>query len=813
MLGVNPDMARGGHPDASYVQSLPNRRMRPAELTRPEDRTPLRQEKPNRRESRLGLRNLFGRSKSTAREPERPVSPTHNAAFTRQPTARTPVTEVHNRPTESRTYHSRDQLPVVQPSRPLSFLAEPPRPPAQHPNVPEHPVNIDRQSIASKPTKGTREDDATWHLPPLFKAYPQAIRNATLSAPTLTADAIIRLSESKGGFTYGTDSTSSIDILQETAKENEREKDKSRRLQRHVSSLSASKFDWTNRIYILSTSGYLLEYGGTGSFDRLPERVVRLSKTSAAFVSDAIPGRHYVLQVSSGIEQDGTPATADSRSILSKLVPRSADRRNAANILMTFDNVEDMNGWMVSLRREIEKLGGRRALSETGGPKEAEVYQQEEDPVQRPLVLRDPNRFSRTFSESFEWPRIRDSQGSDMPPPMTRDPSLDDGSTNSVVSQDGRQLDNLRDSNNRLSYISSGQRTMVSSGSSPTSSPTRDSFPSPCDEPLQNYEIRSRPNAAAILHRRKSLQTMAPFVDSSARPPNPLPNTIPRAVPAMPVPIPMPTPNFSVPRSSNRHYPSVRSPPMPQEAVSNLDRETNRMSRARKPPPMSLGAARPLSMVVDQPSPQPDIPDRSNLRPIAVSRSPIKDEAAPLPVRSASGARTPRHLPNESWQRASSNFLTVQPAPRRMASMSAIRRPGESLPRIRTSMGSNATSVWGHGTDTSEDGRTLPKTRVMQRASMHAASPQGVSRYDLTNGPPASMNTLPPLRAPPPTTPLPPLPAQSAHNSHLMEPKSKALMYRRSMPQLAMGPPSVPPPMSTLPPIPQKPSIEMGAFI
>lgn len=550
-----------------------------------------------------------------------------------------------------------------------------------------------------------------------------------------------------------------------------------------------------------------------GSFDRLPERVVRLSKTSAAFVSDAIPGRHYVLQVSSGVEQDGTPATADSRSLLSKLALRSADRRNAANILMTFDNVEDMNGWMVSLRREIEKLGGKKAVSETGGPKEAEPYQQDDDPVQRPLVLRDPNRYSRTFSESFDWQGVRDIQSSDVPPAMTRDPSLDDGSTNSVVSQDGRQLDSLRDSSNRLSYISSGQRTMVSSGSSPMSSPTRDSFPVPCDESPSNYEIRSRPNAAAILNRRKSLQTMAPFVDSSARQAHHTPNTNLPAVPPLPTAVSMHTPNFSVPRSSNRHYPPVRTPPMNNDPITSIDREANRMSRARKPPPMSLRSTRPLSMVVDQPSPQPEIPDRSTSRPMAIGHSPVNGAPGSPPNRSLSGARSPRHLAGDSWQRASSTFLAVQPAPRRMSSMSAIRRPGEALPRIRTSL-YPATGNWAHGNDMAEDGRSLPSARVTQRASMHAASPQGVSRYDLTNSPSASVNVLPPLRAPPPTTPLPPLPSPPNNSSYLMaESKSKALLYRRSMPQLAMGPPSAPPPLCALPPIPQKPSLEMANFI
>ncbi|KAI9171180.1 hypothetical protein HJFPF1_00661 [Paramyrothecium foliicola] len=727
MLQADPGKARGGPYEVAEGPWLQVRRMRPAELARTEDRTPLRQEKPSRRESRLGLRNLFGRSKSIAKQTERPVSPPSTPPSIRYPSTRSQAPERDSRFPETNTPQPQEQSlavhphPHPHPPRPLSYAIDPP--PSERP--PSHsglPLN-EPYSTAPRPARHARNNsDVTSQQPPLFKAYPQAIRNATLQAPTLTADAIIRLSESKGGFNYSDDSPT--ELLQDTPKEGDKDKDKSRRLQRHVPSLSSSssttvpKFEWTNRIYILSTSGCLLEYAGSGSFDRLPEKVVRLSKTSAAFVSDAIPGRLYVLQVSSGIEQEGA-STTDTRSLLSKLVPRGSDRRNAANILMTFDNVEDMNGWMVSLRREIEKLGGRRVLSETGEPKkDTESYPQEEESAQRLFVLRDPNRYSRSFSESFDWPGVRDSQGSDGPTPMTRDPSMDDGSTNSVVSQDGRQLDNLRDSGNRLSYISSGQRTMVSSGSSPMSSPTRDSFSPPYDEPQQNYEVRARPNAAAILHRRKSLQTMSPFVEQGTQQTDPSANATPRAVPAMPAVLPRPTPNFSVPRSANRHFPPTRAPQANNESLQNHERDASRRSRPRKPPPMSLLSTRPLSMVVDHPSPQTEIPSRPAMPAMAITH-PSPDAGVTLrSARSISGGRS-THLPvAEPWQQASSDMLTGQSGPRRMASMSAIRRPGEGLHRIRTSVVPQSSQLNGGFPEE----YAPPSARSLQRASMHACN-------------------------------------------------------------------------------------------
>jgi hypothetical protein len=338
-----------------------------------------------------------------------------------------------------------------------------------------------------------------------------------------------------------------------------------------------------------------------------------------------------------------------------------------------------------------------------------------------------------------------------------------------------------------LSYISSGQRTMVSSGSSPMSSPTRDSFSSPCEEPAQNYEIRSRPNAAAILHRRKSVQNLSPFVET------------PRAVPPLPTAVPAQTPNFSVPRSANRHHLAPRPPPTHPEPVPTVERETNRLPRVRKPPPMSLRSTRPLSMVVDHPSPLPDGPSPLDGRPMAISHSPATDAPMLLPVRSVSGARSPGHTVTQSWQQAPSIL-----SPRRMSSMSAIRRPVKILPEIRTGIPLHDT----------ENHRTFLSPRAMQRASMHATSPQGVSRYDLSPAPITPMSALPPLRAPPPNAPLPPLPPPPSSSTYLtVEPRSKALGYRRSMPQLAMGPPAAPPPMCALPPIPQKHSFDMGSFI
>lgn len=60
-------------------------------------------------------------------------------------------------------------------------------------------------------------------------------------------------------------------------------------------SIPFTKVEWTRKIFILVTSGYLLQYASAGSFDRVPEKMMKLGKDSVAFASDAIPGKHVCI--------------------------------------------------------------------------------------------------------------------------------------------------------------------------------------------------------------------------------------------------------------------------------------------------------------------------------------------------------------------------------------------------------------------------------------------------------------------------------------------------------------------------------------
>ncbi|KAJ3519704.1 hypothetical protein NM208_g14019 [Fusarium decemcellulare] len=598
-------MAHSGTLEALQNHPGPSRRTRPPDIdvmAAEENRVPLKAERANRRESRLGLRSLFGRSKAP-KDLAIPETPTSMGS-------RTSVAETSTY-SHDQSATASDHTPTTPRSpRPLSTMFEVRQ---QSPSTHQKSVGAVRVQGPIKPARGPL---ATWHPPPLFKAFPQAIKHMTLPATSLPPEVILRMHERRNNVVRG-DSTEAVD-----GEVNTNEKAKVKKKHRRNTSGPGPRFEWTNKIYVLVTSGYLLQYSAEGPFDRLPEKILHLGKDSAAFASDVIPGRHWVIQVSSATESDGT-STADSRSLFSRWNLRVAERRQASNFLMVFETAEDMEGWISTLRREIETLGGKKTLTETGKPKaEDEVVSLREQPSQRTLVVRDPDRLSRVMSQGSQWQVAGDNDGSVTTvteTDATVDQSLDDiSTTNSFVSHDGRQLDNLRESSNRLSFISSGQRTIVTStGSSPEPSPTVDTFPTHFEEKPQAQETsepKPRPNAAAILDRRQSMQVLGPFVDLRGGP-GPV-NIRPQSTYGSgavqdlntSVPAKVPTPNFSVPNSSNRRFSYVRS--MAQEFGMAVQMENQSRSLGRRAPPTTLAIARPLSMVADQPSPMEEVHER-----------------------------------------------------------------------------------------------------------------------------------------------------------------------------------------------------------
>ncbi|TAQ91275.1 hypothetical protein B7494_g409 [Chlorociboria aeruginascens] len=591
-----------------------NRRTRPPPIEAHSEsivqpRIPLRPEKLQRRESKVGLRSIFTRNKADKNTvvpgEEDPVSTTTSARKVSLP---------------GQTEAIRSTIPPTTPSGRPSRMGLRTKQTAK-----EGPKSTTKSATKSSNRVATRASP-TWDPPPLFQAYPQAIKQAQLPALVHSADAIIRVSNQKRNANLvdqiAQDRASTEGRQTSTTKTTERAKSKHRR---QVSS-SISKADWTQKIFVLVTSGYLLQYAGEGSFDRLPEKMLLLGKDSVAFASDLIPGKHWVLQVSQAIDSDGTPTT-DSRSLFSRLAFRGADyRRTATSFLLVFNSAEEMDSWIAIVRREIESLGGKKHVSETGKPKsDSKATQLRSQPSRRSLT-RDSEQVSNPASPrtpSFGPPpwavdsQFQDSLDgvqvtSSLPAPeayLRRPSTSQQPLCNSGNLYDGRKLQGLRDNGYRLSYMSSGQRTLVASqASSPATSPTQDTFEEYTFESSVE-DIRTRPNVVAINEHRRSMQPLhMPVIEaqkgatlrphSSYGPP----------VRAAPRPTHATVTNFSVPGNSSKRYSVARNAAIEAQSMPNISATRPNQSResilkgsARRIPPKALNLRKPLSLA---PSPR-----------------------------------------------------------------------------------------------------------------------------------------------------------------------------------------------------------------
>ena len=199
--------------------------------------------------------------------------------------------------------------------------------------------------------------------PPLFQAYAQSRKHAVLEVTMSTAETVLQ--KSKGRKVSGSQPMSSHPSPRNSmeAAPSLDLKRPAKTTLRHVATTSFAHVDIPRKFVILIASGYLLQYAENGPSDRLPEKVLQLGTDSAAFACDLLPGKHYVLQVSSTVSQQ--PA-ARSGSLFAKLGFRNpANKRVAMNLLLVMPSAEDMDSWMMAIRQEIGSLGGCSPRSDT----------------------------------------------------------------------------------------------------------------------------------------------------------------------------------------------------------------------------------------------------------------------------------------------------------------------------------------------------------------------------------------------------------------------------------------------------------------
>ncbi|KAJ5081852.1 hypothetical protein NUU61_010116 [Penicillium alfredii] len=706
---------------AQLAQSQQSRLQRPRPTDYPstngsENPVPL-QSPVKRQSSKTSLRSLFGRDKSS-RAPE---------------TTLMEIEEIQP-PTQADDTMSTG---LASP-RTVASAATLTSPTSQQPR-------LTLKTARPKPELVSSQEQYGWKPPPLFQAYPQSYKHDCLLAPAVSADSILRLHETAG--------KASEDAPRGSLGRGEPDDARKKREQRqrkHLRTLSGTinKVEWSKKIYVLTTAGFILQYAGDGKHDRLPEKMLQLGPQSVAFASDAIPGKHWVLQISHNPTADASPAPEPPKPRFSRFgFHRSNARRLARSFLLVFDNPDAMISWLTAVRAEIEARGGPKFTAEKHSDDDAEPRLRVKSSV-RQTVKKDPHRISSLFLQ-----------------PQTLRPPEED--------EDGQSVGGLTWQSRRSSYVSVNRRSMIGSRSgsvstsrteatapngtgpalmtkdmrtpsftstNPTSSPPMRNGSFTSEEPLpeQGY-TRSPPSSAQP--KRQSVY-MSPNPQSppttahseTAQPGHPLsniPNTFVRSTSP-------PAPNFSVPSFSKKFV--TRGGPITSPQVS--------------PPSTSAGVARRADASIDPNLSTFSSPPQSPTYSVASSRHTESSEAPG--ARDGTGRRTLRMSNSEDVL-------------------------------AKTARSSHAPNF-----------SRVPRATAPDTVSPPSSRPQSlVFRSELG----LQMNIEP--QSQPQTMAHPVDSTPRTRVSSLYTDKDASNMSRRkSMPGLSMGPPSAPPPTCPLPKIP-----------
>ncbi|MCJ1440739.1 MAG: hypothetical protein MMC23_001225 [Stictis urceolatum] len=317
----------------------------------------------SRRTSKLGLRGIFGKSKGLKNSK-------------------------NDRLLESSTVEEAETSSHVSADSP--FFQPPPQEPAKE----------KAQLAKLKSVKKERPPRPlmTWDPPPLFQAFPQALKTGTLTAPVLPADSVLRMHKERSAYEDKTIPGSSLVADWHDYPSDDEARQGKRSYRRQPSSF----VECGQKIYVLTTSGFMLQYSSEGSHDRLPERIMQLGKDSAAFASDAIPGKHWVLQISQSTCDEGAATNEARKSVFSKFGLGNGLKRPVSTYLLVMKSAAEMDSWLVAMRREIQSLGGKtyrpdEALRSTCSS-EGAMQRLRERSSRRFLVESDPSQHSGNVS-------------------------------------------------------------------------------------------------------------------------------------------------------------------------------------------------------------------------------------------------------------------------------------------------------------------------------------------------------------------------------------------------------------------------------
>ncbi|KAJ5172873.1 hypothetical protein N7492_005466 [Penicillium capsulatum] len=710
-------------PTAAQLQSQPQPRV---QRPRPSDYSstngsegPVPLQSPVRRQSsKTSLRSLFGRDKAS-----------------RAGAAPEPLVEIEeSHPTQ-----------VATASDPLSPALTSPRTMPSTPTLASPTTPRPRATLKTSRSKtndsNPPQDQYGWKPPPLFQAYPQSYKHGCLSAPAMSADSILRLHGAAGKAEDG------------RALKQEETKKREQRERKHLRTLSGTinRVEWTNKIFVLATTGYILQYAGEGKHDRLPEKMLQLGPQSVAFASDAIPGKHWVVQVSHNPEADSGPATTESSKSRLGLFGfgRSNARRLARSFLLVFDNPDSMISWLMAIREEIENRGGPKLTTEKHSEEDDPVPQLRSKSSARQMVKKDPHRISSLFLQAQHL----------------RSPDEED---------DGQSVSGMTWQSRRSSYVSVNRRSIIESRSGSVSTGW-----------TENTPLTTGSDAQA-----------SSFTSTNAPGSPPMANSVP--VPEEPMPEIDPVYTRSPPTSSHGNRQSLYGSPKPQGVPLAFRAEPAPYGQSPPTVPETLvRSASPPAPNFSVPSFSKKFVPRQGSTTVAqypsagsgvLRRGESKTDMSGSSISSPPQSPTYSAASSRHTDSAESSTIAREGQPRR------VLRPSNSedgLSRaVRAGHGGPNFPRVPHGAyETSP-----PPSRPLSLVGRPGMGPQAISEPQIRT-------------APPPAEPTPRIRLPAVHTDTQ---NAQSMSRRKSMPGLVIGPPSAPPPNCPLPKIPS-PIIAQGA--
>ena len=144
--------------------------------------------------------------------------------------------------------------------------------------------------------------------------------------------------------------------------------------------MRGSTASFREKVFVLCPSAVLLQYAAQGPEDRLPEKVLHLSRDSAAFVCDLVPGRHHVLHVAQSCGRGALPDPSPSLRAKWGLRASAHTRRVVASLVVVMRDARDLESWMLAIRREIDLLPARpRDMDVAARPRDMDVHSRARD--------------------------------------------------------------------------------------------------------------------------------------------------------------------------------------------------------------------------------------------------------------------------------------------------------------------------------------------------------------------------------------------------------------------------------------------------